>query len=81
MVLLNTCLPDMKKKKALNCFNLHYLVTFKFAHSFMCYGHRDVFTGPSPLRTLFCWRFTFFLMKFLKLFLCGLSCMVPILLS
>lgn len=47
MVLLNTRLPDMKKKNGIKLFyNLHYLITFRFAHSFLFCGHQYVFTGP-----------------------------------
>lgn len=61
-----TCPP--KKKKALNCFNLHYLITIQFAHIFVFPGHSYFLTGISPLRTLFCRVFLFSRLSFFFFF-------------
>lgn len=68
------------KKVALHCFRLHYLVTFKFARIFIFCEHWYFFYWAKPVKDFALLGVYLFLMKFLKLFMYGLSCMVPILL-
>lgn len=53
-----------RKKRALNCFNLHYLITVKLARIFIFPGHSYFLTGLSPLGTLFCGVFIFSRLSF-----------------
>lgn len=68
------------EKVALYCFHLHYLVTFKFARIFIFCEHWYFFYWAKPIKDFVLLGVYLFLMKFLKLFMYGTSCVVPILL-